>query len=247
MRFTARRWRFSIWRIVPTRKWPTSCKCPWAPSNPAWPADWANSGKFSPSAIQPGNNPEVNVLKQEAKQILALFRPGTADEEDPLFFEARQMAKTDPELARWFDDHCEAYLALRWKFQAIPVPPGLKEQILSERKIHRPFFKSYWRPLLAAAGGVSFCCLALGFGLWPFHSAICRKAMLRLSKAHDRNSSAQLLHGFDWRPRMPVLIRKYLRPAESLPLPTTRCPAGLNSGRPSSAAWFPVGRATRFP
>jgi hypothetical protein len=84
---------------------------------------------------------------QEAKQILALFRPGTADQEDPFFGEARQLAKSDPELARWFDEHCEAYLVLRRKFQAIPIPPGLKVQILSERKIQRRLFQRDWRPL----------------------------------------------------------------------------------------------------
>ena len=63
---------------------------------------------------------------QEAKQILALFRPGTADEQDPVFLEARQMAKTDPQMTQWFVQHCEAYRALRQKFQAIPIPPGLK-------------------------------------------------------------------------------------------------------------------------
>jgi len=107
------------------------------------------------------NNPE-------AKEILALFRPNTADERDPYFDQARQMAKTDPELARWFEQHCEAFLALRRKFAAIPIPPGLKEQILSERKIQRPLFQRYWGTLLAAAAVVALL-VGVEVGIWPLH------------------------------------------------------------------------------
>jgi hypothetical protein len=109
------------------------------------------------------------LTNQEAKKILALFRPGSADEKDPSFDEARQLAKTDPELASWFATHCESYLILRPKFQSIPVPPGLKEQILSERKIYRPPFQKYWRPLLAMAAAVAVLA-GITVGLWPFHS-----------------------------------------------------------------------------
>ena len=108
------------------------------------------------------NNPQ-------AKEILALFRPGTADEQDPAFDQARQLAKTDPELARWFDDHCEAYLVLRRKFQSIPIPAGLKEQIISERKIRRPAFQRYWGLLLAAAAVVALL-IGLEWGFRPFHA-----------------------------------------------------------------------------
>jgi hypothetical protein len=74
--------------------------------------------------------------KQEAKQILSLYRPGTADEADPCFSEARRWCEQDPELQRWFEDHCAVYTALRAKFRQTAVPEGLKEQILAERKVH---------------------------------------------------------------------------------------------------------------
>jgi hypothetical protein len=102
--------------------------------------------------------------QEEAKQILALYRPGTADERDPSFREARQLAQSQPELARWFEEHCEAYLALRRKLRAVPVPPGLKERILSERKIRRSLFEKYSAPLLAAAAAVV---LMAGISFWP--------------------------------------------------------------------------------
>jgi hypothetical protein len=94
------------------------------------------------------------VNNQQAKEVLMLFRPGTADEQDPAFAEARRLVKADPELARWFDEHCASYLALRRKFAEIPVPTGLKERILSEHKVLRPFYQRYWGPLLAAAAAV---------------------------------------------------------------------------------------------
>ena len=117
------------------------------------------------------NNPE-------AREILALFRPGTADEKDPSFHQARQLAKSDPELARWFDQHCEAYLALRQRFAAIPIPPGLREQILSERKIQRPLFQRYWGSLLAVAAAVALL-IGIDLGLWPLHGPADRYSAYR--------------------------------------------------------------------
>src|SRR5580700_4190094 len=132
MRCTARRSRFSTWRIVPTWKSRPFWKCPLAPLNSAWPVGWRNSNKSSPGATRFGTNWKANVNSQQAKQVLTFFRPGTADEKDPSFHEARRLVKTDPELARWFETQCEFYLALRGKFQAIPIPPRLKDRILSK-------------------------------------------------------------------------------------------------------------------
>jgi hypothetical protein len=75
----------------------------------------------------------VNSL--EAKDILLLYRP-SADRDDPEFSEAIAFAKTDPELAGWFQQHCAFQDAARAAFNDIPVPEALKEQILSERKAH---------------------------------------------------------------------------------------------------------------
>ena len=71
--------------------------------------------------------------KDEAKQILLLYRPGTTDGEDPETAVALAMAKSDPELWRWFQGHCERQIALRDKFRQIPVLAGLREQIISEQ------------------------------------------------------------------------------------------------------------------
>ncbi|HTR42231.1 MAG TPA: hypothetical protein VMH87_11505, partial [Pseudomonadales bacterium] len=68
----------------------------------------------------------------EAKQVLLLYRPGTSDAEDPETAAALALAKTDPELSRWLEEHCARQTALRDKFRQLPVLAGLREQIISE-------------------------------------------------------------------------------------------------------------------
>jgi hypothetical protein len=187
------------------------------------------------------------VNKQGAKQILALFRPGTADEEDPFFHEARQLAKTDPELARWFDEHCESYLVLRQKFQAIPVPPGLMEQIISERKIQRRLFQRYWRPLLAAAAVVALL-VSMSSGLWPLHGLTDRYAAYR----KRMTETALRSYSMDLKAADPVQIRNFLKekhaPADySLPAGLKKadvvgCALSSWQGSPVSMICFKSGR-----
>jgi hypothetical protein len=75
------------------------------------------------------------------------------------------MAKEDPELAQWFDLHCQARAMIRAKFKDIPVPDGLKEQILAERKVHTtPFTRSPAR--LLAVAMAAFILLAGLASLW---------------------------------------------------------------------------------
>ena len=90
--------------------------------------------------------------RDEAKNILLLYRPGTADADDPQIAEALALAKRDPELARWLEEHCARQEALREKFRQIAVPAGLKEQIISEQAAQEKMI--FWRrkfALVAAA------------------------------------------------------------------------------------------------
>ena len=183
----------------------------------------------------------------QARDILALFRPGTADEQDPAFDQARQLAKTDAELARWFDEHCEAYLILRRKFQSIPVPPGLKEQILSERKIRRPVFQKYWGSLLAVAAVVV---LLVGIE-WGFHPLQGR--MVRFA-AYRKRMTETALRGYsmDLTATDLAVIRNFLRqkqaPADySLPAglqaaTVAGCVVSSWQGSPVSMICFKSGR-----
>lgn len=74
------------------------------------------------------------MTRDEAKHVLALYRPWTNDAAAPEFAVALALARTDAELGRWFAQHCAAQTAIRAGFQKIAPPPGLKEQILSEHK-----------------------------------------------------------------------------------------------------------------
>jgi hypothetical protein len=90
------------------------------------------------------------VNSQQAKEILVLFRPGTADERDPEFVEALELAAQDPELQSWFREHGAMQQFLRDRFRQIPVPEGLKQQIISERKAHSRTELLRRRPALVA-------------------------------------------------------------------------------------------------
>jgi hypothetical protein len=74
------------------------------------------------------------VNNQEAKEVLLCYRPGLDDRDDPDFAAALELVERDANLARWFEEQCAVQRALRAKFHQIPVPEGLREQILSERK-----------------------------------------------------------------------------------------------------------------
>jgi hypothetical protein len=99
------------------------------------------------------------VTSLEAKDILLLYRLGAAGQEDPEFAAALELVQSDPELAQWFDDHCALQTAMRAKFQQIPVPEGLQEQILSERKAHLSL--SHRRKVTFAVATAVLLCLGV--------------------------------------------------------------------------------------
>jgi hypothetical protein len=120
---------------------------------------------------------------EEAREILALYRPGTADRTDPSFNEALERAKPhrapengqdhpDPELGRWFQEHCSSHLSIRARFFEIPVPAGLKDQILAEVRIPaRKVIPFPFRPkVLLRAAAVLMLCLSLAALFWRSHS-----------------------------------------------------------------------------
>jgi hypothetical protein len=66
------------------------------------------------------------VNSAEAKAVLLLYRPGAADAADPPMTEALELARQDPELGRWFEEHRAFQKAMRAKFRQIEVPAHLK-------------------------------------------------------------------------------------------------------------------------
>ena len=103
---------------------------------------------------------------EEAKLILAAYRPGTADDADPHFAEALKLVRTDAELAAWFKAEQAADAALRAKLKSTPLPDDLLANIqsgLQERLNGRPRRNPF--PLALAA---SIVVLGLLAGLLVF-------------------------------------------------------------------------------
>jgi hypothetical protein len=108
------------------------------------------------------------VDNRQAKEILELYRPGV-DDNDPQFAEALALARRDPELRAWLDEQCTSYVAIRAKLKDIPVPAGLSEQIIAERRTIRPVI--WWRSqFVRAAAAIIVICLSLPAILYQLRS-----------------------------------------------------------------------------
>ena len=86
---------------------------------------------------------------REAREILELYRPGVDDRTDPEIAAALELASREPELRRWQEERAALHDALHAKLHQLPVPEGLKEQILSERP--RPLPPALRKALIPAA------------------------------------------------------------------------------------------------
>jgi hypothetical protein len=145
----------------------------------------------------------VNV--SEAKTILLLYRPGTADTADPQIVEALALAKSDLELARWLEVHCARQFAVGEKFRQITAPAGLKEQIISEQATQGRNIQ--WRPRLALVAMAAIALVVILAPFWiPHHSkndalAIYQNQMVGIALRG---------YGMDLLTNNPAEIRSYL-------------------------------------
>src|SRR6266849_9238875 len=100
-----------------------------------------------------------------AKEILLRYRPGTADASDPEFAEALEQAKRDPELGRWFAQHQAFHNTIRERFKQLPVPAGLKEEILAG---YRPAVIPVWwqQPAFQALAAAAAIVMLIGVALF---------------------------------------------------------------------------------
>jgi len=102
------------------------------------------------------------VTLEEARRVLMLYRPGTADAGDPEFAEAVELARNDSELGAWFEQHCAFQTAMRSKFRQIEVPPDLKAQLDDAQKlVHVRRWRWRRRAAWMAAAAVVALLLAL--------------------------------------------------------------------------------------
>jgi hypothetical protein len=107
------------------------------------------------------------VNRDEAKTILLLYRPGTADAADPQIATALALAKQDPELTRWLVEHCARQEAVRAGFRKIIAPAGFKEQIISEQAAQEKM--TSWRRNAVFAAAAAVVALAVLTPLWFQH------------------------------------------------------------------------------
>jgi hypothetical protein len=108
--------------------------------------------------------------RDEAKQILLLYRPGTNDADDPEVAAALAVANGDPELSQWLAEHNARQTALREKFRQIPVLAGLKEQIVSEQAAKsRAASRRGAMVSLAAVAAILVSLLVLARSFLPHH------------------------------------------------------------------------------
>jgi hypothetical protein len=123
---------------------------------------------------------------QEAKLILQAYRCGGQDASDPLFAEALEQARRDPELQNWFAEENALDARIQTSLQtAVPVPRELKSNLLALRKIIRPTPWRWFQPMkLAAAAAVLLLLGVAAFLLLPQRPAPLasfREAMARYS------------------------------------------------------------------
>src|SRR5258706_1605982 len=75
---------------------------------------------------------------EQAKQVLALYRPGIDNADDPEVAEALSLVQRDPDLGRWWAEQSAVYAATRQKFKDIPVPEALQNQLVTITRLRRP-------------------------------------------------------------------------------------------------------------
>ncbi len=101
--------------------------------------------------------------RDEAKNVLLLYRHGTADADDPQIAGALALAERDQELKDWLVKHCARQFVVQEHFRQIAAPAGLKEQIISERMVQENIVS--WQPKLVLA---AMAALVLLVALGPF-------------------------------------------------------------------------------
>lgn len=104
---------------------------------------------------------------QEAKLILQGYRPDGRDASDPFFAEALEQVRRDPELEKWFKEETALNSRIQARIEsAIPVPSGLKSELLALRKTVQP--APWWlQPMKLAAVAVALISLGVILLLVP--------------------------------------------------------------------------------
>ncbi len=74
---------------------------------------------------------------QEAKLVLSAYRPGGEDATDPVFAEALEQARRDPELADWFAAQRRLDASMSKALQSCVPPADLRDRIVFNQNVVR--------------------------------------------------------------------------------------------------------------
>jgi uncharacterized membrane protein YbaN (DUF454 family) len=104
----------------------------------------------------------------EAREILLLYRPGTAELADPQMAEALALARQDPELARWLEQHRAFQKAMRAGLQQIEVPAHLRTSLLARMSAQQTVITppAWWRSPVWLTAAVAVVLLLGLAGIW---------------------------------------------------------------------------------
>jgi uncharacterized membrane protein YbaN (DUF454 family) len=101
------------------------------------------------------------MTREQAKAVLLGYRPGQPGEPDAEMRTALTLAHTDTELASWLAEHLRFQAAVQTRLRSLPVPAGLKDRLLSERKVVRHVnWRTSQTTWLAAAACVALLAVA---------------------------------------------------------------------------------------
>jgi len=136
----------------------------------------------------------------EAKASLLLYRPGTRDADDPEIVEAMDVARRDPELGQWFNQHQEFQSAMQAKLRQVEVPEHLKAALLARPRIIRQ--PAWWQQpaWIAAAAAIVLLLTLLPNWRRPavpdrfhnFQETMVSKALLQYRMDLETNDMSQL-------------------------------------------------------
>jgi hypothetical protein len=187
--------------------------------------------------------------RDDAKNILLLYRPDTVDVIDPQVTEALALAKQDAELAVWFRELGTRQEILRAKFRQIQAPAGLKEQIISEQAAREKIV--VWRRTTVFAAMAAAVVVLLTLAVFRLQPPLNDNT---LALYQNRMVGAALrVYTMDLATDNPAKIRDYLKqnqaPADYiLPAPlekvaTTGCAITSWQGAKVSMICFRTGKA----
>ena len=107
------------------------------------------------------------MTKEEAKRILAAYRPDRQDELESDFAEALQETQRDVELAQWFSEEQEFDRAVAAHLSSVPVPFALKTRILANIAPRTTSKLRWLGPLATAAAALFLLALVISVSRRP--------------------------------------------------------------------------------